>query len=72
MSWCQHDHVGATLDLLQQGTGVKPVTLGDKLAKDAKCRIGANNKVILELHWSLIDAAFSQMAPDVGWFLHAH
>jgi hypothetical protein len=63
------DHVNAALDLLEQGTGVKPVTMGDMVAKDATCRIGANHEVKLELHWSLIDGAFSQMAPDIEWFL---
>lgn len=62
------DHVNAALDLLEQGTGVKPVQMGGMVAKDATCRIGVNHAVKLELHWSLIDGAFSQMAPDMKWF----
>lgn len=66
------DHVNAAFNLLEQSTGVRPVTLWEKVTKNATCRVGANNKVMLELHWSLIDAALSRMAPDVGWFLIHH
>jgi hypothetical protein len=63
------EQIPAALRLLEAETAVKPVMLGQTVAKNAMCRIGARRDVTLEVHWSLIDAPLSEMAPDSNWFL---
>ncbi len=63
------DQIPAALQLLEAETGVKPVMLSQTVAKNAMGRIGARRDITLEVHWSLIDAPSSEMAPDSDWFL---
>ena len=59
------------LALLEAVTGNKPAQLGEQNDKEAMVSVGLHKggPVRLELHWSLIEAPTSPLAPPVDWFL---
>lgn len=59
------------LALLEAVTGHKPARLGEHNDKEAIASVGLpkGGPVRLELHWSLIEAPTSPLAPPVDWFL---
>lgn len=59
----------AALALLCEVSGHRAASLAADNSMHATFRLGAGDQVVLELHWSLLDAPISQLAADIGWFL---
>lgn len=59
----------AALALLCEVSGQRAASLAADNSMHATFRLGAGQQVVLELHWSLLDAPISLLAADSGWFL---
>lgn len=62
--------IAVAMDLLEVVTGARPARLGEHNGKDAVAMIGQHKggAIHLELHWSLLEAPSSPVAPDLAWF----
>lgn len=59
----------AALSLLCGISGQRAAGLAADNSMHATFRLGAGQQVVLELHWSLLDAPSSRLAADSDWFL---